>query len=166
MKQILITGELIAATQMEVIDSNSGKTQVCLANSHTYPFEVWFSGGALINKTIIVCGGKNDNSFPDRTTACYSFDGIHPWKKFGDMSSKKNPALIPFDHGVWITGGFITEVGSTDILYLNGTKTPGPQIQSATTHHCVVKYKTFIFLVGGLKPKENYRDEFYFFFSF
>ena len=55
-------------------------------------------------------------------------------------------------NGLWVTGGINPDGGylkNTEIIYVNGTVTPGPTLDFLAYGHCLVEYEGNIYLIGG-----------------
>ena len=55
-------------------------------------------------------------------------------------------------NGLWVTGGSNPEAGfleTTEIIYVNGTVTPGPTLGFWAFGHCLVEHEGTIYLLGG-----------------
>ena len=150
-KQILITGDGDdQAPKMELLERN-GSSTICQASSFKYPIDVNYASGALVGTTMVLCGGYGDDTYYD---SCYRFDKQdNQWTFLSKMSTpRKASAAISIHNGVWITGGDDeqrNDLSSTEFIFLNGTKKDGPSLPQPRSFHCLVQYKSTIFLTGG-----------------
>ena len=146
-KQMLITGDDDdQAPKMELLERN-GSSTICQASSFKYPIDVYGASSALIGTTMVLCGG-------DREDSCYRFDKKNnQWTFLSKMNTpRRGSAAISIHNGVWITGGRDdghNDLSSTEFIFLNGTKKDGPSLPQPRSFHCLVQYKSTIFLTGG-----------------
>ena len=145
-KQILITG--IEGKQMEIIEQD-GTTKVCKAHSFHYPLNIELASGALVNTSIIICGGYGFLLH----TSCYTFGQDHQWKFLSQMKIPRGSgtASIPIPNGIWVTGNDNEAFNTTEIALLDGTIKDGPLLPEPRQNHCLIRYKSTIFLIGGQK---------------
>ena len=71
--------------------------------------------------------------------------------------SRQSHATISLMNGAWITGGSGPKkdvLSSTEIMFINGTTSFGPQLPDKRSHHCIIKYKQMIFIIGGWSGSE------------
>jgi hypothetical protein len=147
MKQVIITGENSENDKMEVLSmSKNATTNVCKSASHRYPLNIGFASGAFIDNKITICGGGNP-----KTASCYEFSYDHQWKKSYQLRTPRTgSASAPISSGLWVTGGYSDRIlESTEIVYFNGTSSNGPPLPGPRNHHCLLRHKKTLLLIGG-----------------
>ena len=148
-EEVIITGFGEDNSKMEVLQTLDAKTNLCHASSYDYPLDVGVSSGALVDNQIIICGGDISAT---ETDSCFKFGKDQNWKRFGKMSRPRSAsASVALPDGIWVTGGSEQDeiLKTTEVIYLNGTTVPGPQLPEPRYTHCLVKYKDTIFSIGG-----------------
>ena len=138
---------------MEVFNTTGS---LCDATSHKYPLNVAHATGSLVNKHIVICGGRDaSNDYAD----CYKFDQNLRWGKLGKMSTPRvGSASISVETGLLIAGGSNGShlLNSIETVHLNGsTMTADVSLPEERRYHCLVKYKTLIFSIGGWDNKKE-----------
>jgi len=157
-KYVLITGNGLfddhdRADQMEVMNKD-GTAKICNAN-YKYPVNVLDATGALVSGKMVVCGG----GYPV-TSTCYVFGGDNTWKLLADMAAPRvSSRSLAFPNGaIWVTGGSDNSFNThktTEMIYLDGTVKPGPELPEPLEGHCLVQYEGTIFLLNGRNVWQN-----------
>ena len=143
MSIVLITGS--DSNQMEIINPDNSTTKC--QNDYTYPISVLAASGAVVDGTIVVCGGTSPT-----TKQCYSFGNDKEWKPISPMTTPRRfAASIPINNALWVACGYDDEYNdlkSTELVYLYGRRTK-PQLPEVRYGSCAAEYNGNIFLIGG-----------------
>jgi len=147
MSIVLITGKRSDdSNQMEIINPDNS-TKKC-QNDYTYPISVHVASGAVVDGTIVVCGGWHPI-----TKQCYSFGHDKEWKNITDMTTTRSGAAsIPINNALWVGGGNdgSNRLKSTELVYLDGRRSSTkPQLPEVRYGSCAAEYNGNIFLTGG-----------------
>jgi len=97
--------------------------------------------GGVVDNSIILCGGNNGE---ERFSTCHIFDNESKSWKTTNMNSRRNgPASAPLNGALWVSGGYDgnRDLLTSEIIYPNGTVTPGPLLPSKMSFHSVVTLK-------------------------
>ena len=55
-------------------------------------------------------------------------------------------------NGLWVTGGLDSDfnrLDTTEIIFLNGSTQPGPNLSVVKSSHCLTKHEDIVYLIGG-----------------
>ena len=147
MRIVLITGIEDENNKMEIIKPDNSTT-TC-REKYNYPMDIRGASGAIIDKSIIVCGG-----YPT-TSECHSFGhGDKSWTKIADMTTpRRYAASVPLKDALWIGGGIDdgdNVLNSTELVYLNGRQSsPKTQLPEERVGSCAAEYNGQILFTGG-----------------
>ena len=113
--------------RVQVIDLYNSKT-TC-SDLSSYPFELAYATGGLINGSPLICGGIPRESVRFETlSSCYLYDRQNStWQPFAEMSSPRNLAgSSAFGDSLWVNGGYyLNPLNSTDLISQNRSVTKG-----------------------------------------
>jgi len=153
MSIVLITGGDTGSNlpnQMEIINPDNSTTKC--QNDYNYPISVSGASGAVVDGTIVVCGGGNPV-----TRQCHSFGHDKKWKNITDMTTARAwAASVPFNHdALWVGGGYD---GSTELVYLDGRRSSTKQLPEVRSGSCAAEYNGNIFFTGGENGNHETQD--------
>jgi len=146
MSIVLITGSGSGNNQMEIINHDNSTTKC--QNDYTYPISVLGASGAVVDGTIVVCGGGRSI-----TRQCYSFGHEKEWKNITDMTTARAfAASVQLNNALWVGGGYDERnyLKSTEVVYLDERRSSTkPQLPEVRWGSCAAEYNGNIFFTGG-----------------
>ena len=147
MSIVLITCRSSGSNQMEIINPDNSTTKC--QNDYNYPISVRGASGAVVDGTIVVCGGRS----PTTKKQCYSFGFEKEWKNITDMTTVRAwAASVPFNSdALWVGGGHDGNnyLKSTELVYLDGRRSSTKQLPKVRRESCAAEYNGNIYFTGG-----------------
>ena len=127
-----------------------------------YPIPNYDSAGDVLDGIPIICGGFTSSEY---IRDCYKYDlSQNKWVFLTKMNrTRSSHAVVVTDGGrLWITGGWVNGDGdwlqSTEFLSADGSITPGPNLPTGRSQHCMVRLTDGrIMIIGG--QTSNFRGE-------
>lgn len=124
-----------------------------------FPIQVYGASGSLINEQeMVICGGNTVGVIDAKVTDCFKL-GSEERKPIGELElSRYEGASLSIPNGLWIMGGSSKRLtNETEMIFLNGTSLPGPELPNHVWLHCV----TFIdssraMLIAGQQGDDTY----------
>ena len=162
--------ESAAISSCEIVDILG--TTSC-PNVPEYPLSIWAASGGLVSGTPLICGGEfYDYEFRNRHMSddCYIYNvSTNTWKFLAKMSLPRSAsASIALNQSLWVTGGttqynrtlgLTSHNNSSEIIYLDGSVIPGPELPSNRDDHCMVTLHDNRVMILGSNEKWNEMDE-------
>jgi len=147
---------------MEIINPDNSTT-IC-QNDYTYPtnIDVDDASGAVVDGTIVVCGGGTwKGGYPTVTKQCHSFGHDKKWR-LGLMTTPRTyAASVPFKgDALWVAGGYggSNRLNSTELVYLDGRRSSTKQLPEVRLGSCATEYNGIIYLTGGSDGDRSDQD--------
>jgi len=172
-KQFLIVGGYSTysggnhlATEVIDVQPNSNVT----SSFEDIPSQRRHAVGGLLGSTPILCGGDDEN---DRDQySCFTYSHGY-WIKTHFMTTKRYVAASVQINAttLWILGGYqgeFTTIGgysdkrldSSEFVGIDSTVgKPGPKLPYDVSHHCAVKYKNKVYMIGGKVSSSSYLNK-------
>jgi hypothetical protein len=153
---LVATGPGPWSNGIEVFDLED-PTNVCSQSSllADYPLDNVESatGGLLLNKIVLICGGRINNHAEDD---CFAITENATEATVKLAQPRQRAASVVINRTtLWLTGGYVGNdnagvmTNSTEFVELNGT-IPGPDLPLVVQDHCLVSLNdTNILLIGG-----------------
>lgn len=116
------------------------------------PYSVNSAAAGIFENQPVYCGGYGDNFM--YFDECLKWTG-NDWKQFAKLNSKRSAAaMVPLDHGFWITGGSPekgdSNLKSTEYVKMSGEVDFEIDLQQEIYSHCMIKTSdSQVFIIGG-----------------
>ena len=143
--------EVIGLVDVQVVNPNQVNVSCTLP---PLPKGLYRGTGGVVDDTIIICGGYVTGKNEGWTDTCQIFDNeSYSWKLTEMTYTRTRAASVSLNGALWVTGGrtaYSWDSDTTELVYPNGTVTPGPKLPMPKKSHCMVTLENgHIMFIGG-----------------